>query len=615
MVKLKNIISAVSMILILAGCSKLGDKVVLNAPENIKIERTDLETVCLTWTNTSTSYDGVVVERSDMSTGHNYVELGRAGTGVLIYNDRNHKADAVYSYRLTTYRGTDISESAVVNYRYSKLPAPTEFKCELTDEGLVLTWKDNCVGEDGYVVRKMDDGISFSDWKTLEADATSVVDTEIVSGLYEYEIYAFAGEERSAVVSLKLDNTCVPQIKTGNAAASWHQVSIPFTLLDDGGYPCEAGVCWKDDGSKGANTSDNCYTYPVKLRTGDLYYGSAQGFVPGKKYYIRPWVKYNGQYQYYSEVVAELLPEPEAYSVNWNNVSSKYGMPKSIKLYNAATDVTGRTVTAWYAVADMSAGDLEFRPVMNSAPAKPSEAAKSLDGVHLLINGGFFEGDKSLSYIMDRGIELATGVQSLKCSYYADENMTPVNRTYHVTRGAFGVDQNQEPSMKWLYGSKDWAYDTPIANYISGPALKPSTTFPSACRTWNVHSAIGGGPVILRDDHVCFDYLSIRDKGNASRRVGNYELLGDDVFGPSVRTARTAIGHTYDGKIVLMVVECGGGSEGVTLDELARLMKSVGCTDALNLDGSASFMCAGSDAALLTSEEPQTLSFVALIGI
>ena len=121
--------------------------------------------------------------------------------------------------------------------------------------------------------------------------------------------------------------------------------------------------------------------------------------------------------------------------------------------------------------------------------------------------------------------------------------------------------------------------------------------------------------MLLHDDHVCFDYLSIKDKDGVTRRIGNYEMLGDDVFGPSVRTARTTIGHTADGKIVIMVVECGGGSEGVTLDELARLMKSVGCTDALNLDGSASFMCAGSDAALLTSEEPQALSFVALLGI
>lgn len=616
MVKLKDVLGFVLVVMALAGCNRLDDSVVLNAPEDIRIERTSIDGLTITWNNTSTSYDGVMIERAEPASGVEFRELARVVSGVHVYTDSDDLHDGAYQYRLTTYRSSQMSAPATAKYHFTKLPAPTEFKCVLVDEGLLLTWKDNCIGEEGYVVRKMDDGISFSDWKTMAADATSVVDTEIVSGLYEYEIYAFAGEDRSAVVSLKLDNTGVPQIKTGNAAASWHQVSIPFTLVDDGGYPCEAGVCWKDDGGKGANTSDNCYTYPVKLRTGDLYYGSVQGLVPGKKYHIRPWVRYEGQYQYYSEIVAELLPEPEAYSVNWNNVSGKYGMPKSIRLYNTTTDVTGRTITVWYAVADMSAGDLEFRTVMRPAPSKPSEVAASLDGVQLLINGGFFEGDKSLSYIMDRGDELSRGVQSLKCTYYADENMTPADRTYHVTRGAFGVNHDQEPSVKWLYGSKDWAYDTPIANYISGPAFKPSTTTPSAKLTWNVQSAIGGGPVILRDDHMCFDYLSVKDKGSASRRVGNYELLGDDVFGPSVRTARTAVGHTADGKIVFMVVECGAASEGATLDELARLMKSAGCTDALNLGGGGStVMCAGRNAEVLTSTEPEALTFVALVSI
>ena len=599
---MRNIISVVSMLLIMAGCNTLGDKVVLNAPENIKIERTDLETVCLSWTNTSTSYEGVLIERSDMSTGYNYVELGRTASGVLVYNDRNHKADAVYSYRLTTYRGTDISESAVINYRYSKLPAPTEFKCELTDDGLVLSWKDNCVGEDGYVVRKMDDGIAFSDWKILEADATTVTDGTVVSGIYEYEIYAFAGADRSAVATLEFDNTCVPQIKAGNPAGSWHQVCVPFTLVDDGGYPCEVGVCWKDDGTRGATVNDNCYTFPSKLRTGDIYYGSATGLVPGKKYSLRPWVKYNEQYHYYSEVTSEMLPEPEAYAVNWTDMSNKYGMPKSIRLYSATTNVTGRTVKAWYAVADMSAGDLDFVTHMGAAPVKPSEAAASMGDVKIIINGGYFEGGKSESYIMDNGNELASGVLSLKESA----------RIYHVTRGAFGVDHNQQPSVKWIYGSNEWAYETPLQNFIGGPVLKPSATTPSTKHTWRVQSAIGGGPMLLHDDHVCFDYLSIKDKDGTSRRVGNYEMLGNDVFGPSVRTARTAIGHTAEGKIVLMVVECGGASEGVALDELARLMKSAGCTDALNLDGSASVMCAGAEP--LTASEPDALSFVAIVS-
>lgn len=615
MVKMRIITGILSVVLIMAGCNPLGDKVVLNAPEIVKLERTGIETVCITWTNSSTSYEGVIIERADQASGFVFAEIGRVGEGVLIYNDTGHQGDAIYRYRLTTYRGSQTSEPATVNYRYTRLPAPTEFKGELTDGGFVLTWKDNCVGEEGYVVRRNDDGVSFSDWKTLEADTETVTDAEVVSGIYEYEIYAFAGNERSATVSLVFDNTGVPQIKTGNPSASWHQVSIPFTLVDDGGYPCEAGICWKDDGGKGANTNDNCYTFPAKLRTGDLFYGSATGLVPGKKYSFRPWVKYDGQYHYYPEVTSSLLPEPEAYALNWADMSTEYGMPRSIRLYNATTDVTGRSVTAWYAVADMSAGNLELRTFMAPSPIGASEAAEGLDGVQILVNGGYFEGNKSDSYIMDRGVELATGVLSLKCSYYTDADMTTASRTYHVTRGAFGVDQNQMPSVKWLYGSNEWAYETPLQNFVCGPILKPSTTTPSTRHTWNVASAIGGGPVIIHDGHVCFDYLSIRDKGNVNRFVGNPELLGDDVFGPSVRTARTAIGHTAEGKIVLMVVEQNGSSAGATLEELARLMKSAGCTDALNLDGSASMMSVGQNADLLTSaaSENEALTFVALV--
>jgi exopolysaccharide biosynthesis protein len=65
-----------------------------------------------------------------------------------------------------------------------------------------------------------------------------------------------------------------------------------------------------------------------------------------------------------------------------------------------------------------------------------------------------------------------------------------------------------------------------------------------------------------------------------------------------------------------MVVERGAASEGATLDELARLMKSVGCTDALNLDGGGStVMFAGRNAEVLTSTEPEALTFVALVSI
>ena len=609
----------VSLALIFAACNPLEDKVSLVAPSDVKVEQTGLATVRLTWNNTSTSYDGVIIERATQSGGMQFSEIARPGNGILIYNDKNHNGDDNYQYRLTTYKGEQYSEPAVVNFTYSRLPAPSEFKAEKTDDGLVLTWKDNSTGEEGYIVRKKVNDGNFTDWKILAANVQTVTDADLVAGIYEYEIVAYAGEYRSAAANLTFDNTGVPEVKIGNASASWHQVHIQFHLQDDGGFECEAGICWKNDGSQGATIEDNCYTFPSKIRTGDPFFGSAKGLEPGKTYSFRPWVKYNGKYQYYQEVSSAMTEEPTALIADWTDISAQYNMPASIRLYKTTTSVTGRKVNAWYAVADMSAGNLELRTFKTSSTTKPSMAAKSLDGVQIIVNGGYFGSNQSYSYVMDQGKETATGVKSVTRKFYGDASKTNVSKSFNITRGAFGVDQNQQPSVKWLYGSNQWAYDIPLPAYNSGPVLQPNATFPSVKHTWDVYSAIGGGPIILHDSHLCIDYLTTKDKGNGGRYVGNPELLDDDIFGPSVRPPRTAIGHTADGKIVIMVVDGrdSGGSKGVSLDELARLMKGVGCTDVLNLDGGGStVMCAGSSAEILNSpsdgSERAVLSFVAL---
>ena len=222
---------------------------------------------------------------------------------------------------------------------------------------------------------------------------------------------------------------------------------------------------------------------------------------------------------------------------------------------------------------------------------------------------------------MDQGKESATGVKAVTRSYYGDANRTSVSRSFNITRGAFGVNKDQEPSVKWLYGSYMWAYDSPLPAYNSGPVLQPSATYPSEKHTWDVYSAIGGGPIILHDGHVCIDYLTVKDKGNGGRYIGNPELLDDDIFGPSVRPPRTAIGHTADGKIVIMVVDGrgSGGSQGVSLDELARLMKGLGCVNVLNLDGGGSTVfCATPDATILNKpsdgSERSVMSYVAIVA-
>lgn len=611
----------VSLALAFAACNPIEEKPTLAAPSDVTVEQTGLETVRLTWTNASTSYDGVILERANQTEGSGYAEIARPGNGVLIYNDKNHNGDAVYQYRLTTYQGSQTSESTVVTFQYSKLSAPTELTAELKSEGLVLTWKDNCIGEEGYLVRrKVNDG-AFADWKALGANAETVTDPDVKAGVYEYEVLAYSGEERSAAANLQFSNRTTPEVRIASTSASWHQVVMQMYLDSDGGYSCEGGMCWKNDGSKGATVEDNCYTFPSSLKTGDPFFGAAQGLEPGKTYNFRPWVKYDGQILYCDEVASSLQAEPAAIIADWTDISSQYNMPASIKLYKTTTSVTGRSINAWYAVADMSAGDLELRTIKTSSATKPSVAAKNLGGVQIAINGGFFGGGQSYSYVMDQGKESATGVKAVTRSYYGDASKTSVSRQFNITRGAFGVNKNQEPSVKWLYGSYMWAYDSPLPAYNSGPVLQPSATYPSEKHTWDVYSAIGGGPIILHDGHVCIDYLTVKDKGNGGRYIGNPELLDDDIFGPSVRPPRTAIGHTADGKIVIMVVDGrnSGGSQGVSLDELARLMKGLGCVNVLNLDGGGSTVfCATPDATILNKpsdgSERSVMSYVAIVN-
>lgn len=72
------------------------------------------------------------------------------------------------------------------------------------------------------------------------------------------------------------------------------------------------------------------------------------------------------------------------------------------------------------------------------------------------------------------------------------------------------------------------------------------------------------------------------------------ELLygdGADDKMPTARHPRTAIGVTKDGFLVLFVCEGRGMTEGVagmTFAEEAAVLKDLGCTEALNLDGGGS---------------------------
>ena len=87
----------------------------------------------------------------------------------------------------------------------------------------------------------------------------------------------------------------------------------------------------------------------------------------------------------------------------------------------------------------------------------------------------------------------------------------------------------------------------------------------------NVKHIISGGPYLVKDSEVFVDMTA--------QKLG---AIGG-------RNPRSAIGYTADNNLVLVAVDGREGSSvGMTLMELAYFMQSIGCTNAMNLDGGGS---------------------------
>ena len=87
----------------------------------------------------------------------------------------------------------------------------------------------------------------------------------------------------------------------------------------------------------------------------------------------------------------------------------------------------------------------------------------------------------------------------------------------------------------------------------------------------NIKHIISGGPYLVKDSEVYVDMTA--------------EKLG--AIGG--KNPRTAIGYTEEGRLIMVAVDGRENqSVGMTLMQLARYMKSIGCTNAINLDGGGS---------------------------
>lgn len=252
------------------------------------------------------------------------------------------------------------------------------------------------------------------------------------------------------------------------------------------------------------------------------------------------------------------------------------GFPDGIELYFFDSIYAGRK-TKMFCIAYNAKNTLfEFKPVLSTTAKKLSDFNKDEVGrVLACVNGGYFGSNQSFSLVKYNGLPVASAnIKTLSRAFNG------VATTYYPTRAAFGISSTGDPSTAWIYhvGTGNdliYQYPSPSANEEGqSPQPIPTEIFPLGGAIWNIQSAIGGSPMLLRN--------------NAVNITDVQELIS---INNTTSRPRTAIGYTNNNLIILLVVEGDNptaGYDGMNLSELAAAMKNLGCSNAINLDGGGS---------------------------
>ena len=118
------------------------------------------------------------------------------------------------------------------------------------------------------------------------------------------------------------------------------------------------------------------------------------------------------------------------------------------------------------------------------------------------------------------------------------------------------------------------AYSPEMAELASLPANRAVQVNVYTLPDWSgMKHAIGGGPWLVRNGQL---YIDLKSQHFSAQGLGH-------------REPRSAVGITQSGKMLLVAVDGRqANSVGMTLTELAQLMRDLGATQAMNLDGGSS---------------------------
>ncbi len=261
--------------------------------------------------------------------------------------------------------------------------------------------------------------------------------------------------------------------------------------------------------------------------------------------------------------------------IQWRKVDSVYQpLPLSVHVYRAEDSLNGKLFVGYYLAAKLKDRKLNFDVRIGEGKRfTPSQYYLREHFPLVVLNGGYFSmvTNENLGVIIRHGKLLAFNTTSLKG---AGRDSTLY---YYITRSAIGIDKKRNADVAWVFTvpgkHKVYAFE-------SAPVMaKNEYTHPDIFdlkdvdwKWWKMQTAIGGGPTLLHDGEIAISDIE------------------EQVPGGNKPNARTAIGYTLDGRLIILVTQGtdAGNQDGVTFGEEAKILKDIGCTEALNLDGGKS---------------------------
>lgn len=285
-------------------------------------------------------------------------------------------------------------------------------------------------------------------------------------------------------------------------------------------------------------------------------------------------------------VLVALFPGLQAISqiqLSWKNVSDQYApLPASVQVFMSTDSIEGKPNRCFYVTASLKDKDLLFTTqVSNGKRLTPQQFYEQEGKPLLVVNGTFFsfQTNQNLNAIIRKGKLEAYNIPSVKVKVKNDSSYR------YVTRSAIGISKNGRADVAWLFTDTAKPYAMALQkapSTLSGPNPDPSweemkkglTKENGVREKWKMETAIAGGPSLL-------------SKGEL--RITNKEEMMF-VNGEKDRHPRTTMGYTADNKLIILMIEGRnpGIAEGMTLLQEALVLQSLGCVEALNLDGGGS---------------------------